>query len=203
MLKKAEKPENAQPAAKRKLTRAERKQIGAIIRQAKGDGKPHTVQDSIPFWNLYPDGLCRLDDRLFSKTIAYEDDQRDIFERLCDFYNGYDPSIGVQMTLSSRHEDKNGNLFSMDAQGDALDDMRMEASGILQIQYERGNNGFVKRKYFSRFVVGLSAFWQETLYFGKFFRNTENSNTKKENARTIQIGKCGHFLFVRSCLELD
>ena len=69
MLKKAEKPENAQPAAKRKLTRAERKQIGAIIRQAKGDGKPHTVQDSIP------DGLCRLDDRLFSKTIAYEDVQ--------------------------------------------------------------------------------------------------------------------------------
>ena len=156
MLKKAAKPENAQPAARRKLTRAERKQIEAIIRQAKGDGKPHTVQDSIPFRNLYPDGLCRLDDRLFSKTIAYEDvnyrlagpdDQRDIFERLCDFYNGYDPSIGVQMTLSSRHEDKNGNLFGMDAQGDALDDMRVEASSILQMQYERGNNGFVKRKY--------------------------------------------------------
>ena len=156
MLKRTAKPENVQPAAKRKLTRAERKQIEAIIRQAKGDGKPHTVQDSIPFRNLYPDGLCRLDDRLFSKTIAYEDvnyrlagpdDQRDIFERLCDFYNGYDPSIGVQMTLSSRHEDKNGNLFGMDAQGDALDDMRVEASGILQIQYERGNNGFVKRKY--------------------------------------------------------
>ena len=91
MLKKAEKPENVQPAAKRKLTRAERKQIEAIIRQAKGDGKPHTVQDSIPFRNMYPDGLCRLDDRLFSKTIAYEDvnyrlagsdDQRNIFERL-------------------------------------------------------------------------------------------------------------------------
>ena len=122
MLKRTAKPENSQPAAKRKLTRAERKQIEAIIRQAKGDGKPHTVQDSIPFRNLYPDGLCRLDDRLFSKTIAYEDvnyrlagpdDQRDIFERLCDFYNGYDPSIGVQMTLSSRHEDKNGNLFGM------------------------------------------------------------------------------------------
>lgn len=35
----------------------------------------------------------------------------------------------------------------MDAQGDALDDMRVEASGILQMQYERGNNGFVKHKY--------------------------------------------------------
>ena len=105
MREKAEKP------AKRKLTRNQRKQIEAVIRQAKGDGKPHTVQDSIPFWNLYPDGLCRLDDRHFSKTIAYADvsyrlagpdDQRDIFERLCDFYNGYDPSIGVQVTLDSR-----------------------------------------------------------------------------------------------------
>ena len=156
MLKRTAKPENAQPAAKRKLTRAERKQIEAIIRQAKGDGKPHTVQDSIPFRNLYPDGLCRLDDRLFSKTIAYEDvnyrlagpdDQRDIFERLCDFYNGYDPSIGVQMTLSSSHKAGGGDLFRMAAQGDDLDGIRAEASGILQTQYERGSNGYVKRKY--------------------------------------------------------
>ena len=34
---------------KRKLTRQEKKQIDALIRQAKGDGKPHTAQDSIPF----------------------------------------------------------------------------------------------------------------------------------------------------------
>lgn len=48
MREKAEKP------AKRKLTRAERKQIEAVIRQAKGDGKAHTVQDSIPFQNMFP-----------------------------------------------------------------------------------------------------------------------------------------------------
>lgn len=104
---------NERPArAKRKLTRAERKQIEAVVRQAKGDGKAHTVQDSIPFRNIFPDGLCRLDGNSFSKTIAFADvnyrlagpeDQRDIFEHLCDFYNGYDPSIGVQMTLSSRY----------------------------------------------------------------------------------------------------
>ena len=96
---------------RRRLTRQERKQIEAVIRQAKGDGKNHTVQASLPFRNMHPDGLCRLDDRHFSKTIAYADvsyrlagpdDQRDIFERLCDFYNGYDPSIGVQMTLFIR-----------------------------------------------------------------------------------------------------
>ena len=33
---------------KRKLSRQERKQIDTLIRQAKGDGKPHTAQDSIP-----------------------------------------------------------------------------------------------------------------------------------------------------------
>ena len=48
MREKAEKP------AKRKLTRAERKQIEAVVRQAKGDGKAHTVQDSIPFQNMLP-----------------------------------------------------------------------------------------------------------------------------------------------------
>ena len=141
---------------RRRLTRHERKQIEAVIRQAKGDGKNHTVQASLPFRNMHPDGLCRLDDRHFSKTIAYADvsyrlagpdDQRDIFERLCDFYNGYDPSIGVQMTLSSSHKAGGGDLFRMAAQGDELDGIRAEASGILQTQYERGSNGYVKSKY--------------------------------------------------------
>ena len=149
----------AAPAkGKRKLTRAERKQIEAVIRRAKGDGKPHSVQDSIPFRNIYPDGLCRLDDGAYSKTIAFEDvnyrlagpdDQRDIFEHLCDFYNGYDPSIGVQITLCSRYADSGSyeNLFGIQKQGDELDGIRDEAVGILRTQYERGSNGYVKTKY--------------------------------------------------------
>ena len=130
MREKAEKP------AKRKLTRNQRKQIEAVIRQAKGDGKNHTVQDSIPFQNMFPDGLCRLEGGTFSKTIAFEDvnyrlagpeDQRSIFESLCDFYNGYDPSIGVQMTLSSSHKAGGGDLFRMAAQGDELDGLEEKA----------------------------------------------------------------------------
>ena len=66
MREKAEKP------AKRKLTRNQRKQIEAVIRQAKGDGKNHTVQDSIPFQNMFPDGLCRLEGGTFSKTRSEE-----------------------------------------------------------------------------------------------------------------------------------
>lgn len=50
IVEKAVKPESVQSVAKRKLTRAERKQM------KPSSGKPHTVQDSIPFRNLYPDG---------------------------------------------------------------------------------------------------------------------------------------------------
>lgn len=32
---------------KRKLTRAEKKEIAAVIQAAKGDGKPHTAQQTI------------------------------------------------------------------------------------------------------------------------------------------------------------
>ena len=150
--------EKAERPAKRKLTRNQRKQIEAVIRQAKGDGKAHTVQESIPFQNMFPDGLCRLEGGTFSKTIAFEDvnyrlagpeDQRSIFESLCDFYNGYDPTIGVQMTLSSRYVEHGPeeDLFGIRPQGDDLDPIREDAAGILRFQYERGSNGYVKTKY--------------------------------------------------------
>ena len=129
-----------------------------MVRQAKGDGKAHTVQESIPFRNMFPDGLCRLEGGTFSKTIAFEDvnyrlaspeGQRDIFEHLCDFYNGYDPTIGVQMSLSSRYVEHGPeeDLFGIRPQGDDLDPVREDAAGILRFQYERGSNGYVKTKY--------------------------------------------------------
>ena len=58
---------------KRKLTRAEKKQIAAVIRQAKGDGKAHTAQQTIPYLAMYPDGICKVTGRKYSKTVAFED----------------------------------------------------------------------------------------------------------------------------------
>ena len=114
----------------RKLTRAERKQIEAVVRQAKGDGKAHTVQDSIPFRNMFPDGED------VNYRLASPEDQRDIFEHLCDFYNGYDPTIGVQVSLSSRYVEHGPeeDLFGIHSQGDDLDPIREDAAGILRFQ---------------------------------------------------------------------
>ena len=64
---------SAKPNPPRKLTRAEKKQIAEIIRQAKGDGKAHTAQQTIPYIQMYPDGICKVTGRKYSKTVAFED----------------------------------------------------------------------------------------------------------------------------------
>ena len=46
------------PKEKVKLSREEKKQIAALIRQAKGDGKKHTAQQTIPYETMFPDGIC-------------------------------------------------------------------------------------------------------------------------------------------------
>ena len=58
---------------RRKLTRAEKKQIAAVIRQAKGDGKAHTAQQTIPYLAMYPDGICKVTEKRYSKCVVFED----------------------------------------------------------------------------------------------------------------------------------
>lgn len=128
---------------KRKLTRQEKKQIDALIRQSKGDGKPHTAQDSIPFERMYKDGICRLANGRYSKCIEFEDinyqlaqpdDKTAIFEALCDMYNSFDASISVQLSLISRHANKEDfkSSITIAPQNDDFDSIRAEYTEMLQ-----------------------------------------------------------------------
>lgn len=56
-----------------KLTAAEKREISRILETARGDGKVHSAQDTLPFRQMYPDGLCKLDDHTWSKCIEFED----------------------------------------------------------------------------------------------------------------------------------
>ena len=93
---------------RRKLTRAEKKEIAALIRAAKGDGKAHTAQQTIPYLAMYPDGICKVTEKKYSKSIAYDDinyqlaqadDKTAIFENWCDFLNYFDASVNVQLSF--------------------------------------------------------------------------------------------------------
>ena len=66
-------PKSPAAGAKRKLTRAEKKQIAEAIRKAKGDGKARTAQQTIPYLAMYPDGICKVTEKRYSKCVVFED----------------------------------------------------------------------------------------------------------------------------------
>lgn len=159
MFKRAEPRKEAAPVkAKRKLKPAEKREIRKIMEAAKGDGKPHSAQDTLPFRQMYPDGLCKLDDTTWSRCIEFEDvnyqlaqpdGQTAIFEALCDMYNAHDASIGMELSLVCRKVNKEDfrKRIEIAAQGDKFDGVRSLYTDMLRSQLEHGNNGMVKTKF--------------------------------------------------------
>lgn len=144
--------------AKRKLTRAEKKQIAAVIKQAKGDGKPHTAQETIPYLQMFPDGICRISEKRYSKSIAFEDinyqlaqadEKTAIFENWCDFLNYFDSSVSVQLSFINQGTRRTDAEKSIDipARNDVFQTIRSEYTAMLKDQLAKGNNGLVKHKY--------------------------------------------------------
>lgn len=143
---------------KAKLTLKEKREIRRIIEEVQGDGKPHSAQDTLPFRQMYPDGLCRLDDTTWSRCIEFEDvnyqlagqdDQTAIFEALCDMYNAHDASIGMELSLICRKVNRSDfrKRIEIAAQEDAFDGVRLLYTDMLRKQLEHGNNGMVKTKF--------------------------------------------------------
>ena len=143
---------------RRKLTCAEKKEIAALIRAAKGDGKAHTAQQTIPYLAMYPDGICKVTEKKYSKSIAYDDinyqlaqadDKTAIFENWCDFLNYFDATVSVQLSFINRGTRSGGTeeVVAIPAQNDAFNSIRTEYADMLKHQLAKGNNGFVKSKY--------------------------------------------------------
>ena len=143
---------------KRKLTRQEKKQIDALIRQSKGDGKPirrrtaYRLNECIRtgFAALQTGGIpSALSLKILTISLPQPDDKTAIFEALCDMYNSFDASISVQLSLISRHANKEDfkSSITIAPQNDDFDSIRAEYTEMLQTQLERGNNGLIKTKF--------------------------------------------------------
>ncbi len=116
---------------RRKLTRAEKKQIAEAIRKAKGDGKARTAQQTIPYLAMYPDGICKVTEKRYSKCVVFEDinyqlaqadDKTAIFENWCDFLNYFDASVSVQLSFINQgtQREQAEKAISIPAQEDAF-----------------------------------------------------------------------------------
>ena len=157
-MQKAKQAKSPAAGAKRKLTRAEKKQIAEVIQKAKGDGKPHSAQQTIPYVQMFPDGICHVSGKRYSKSVVFEDinyqlaqadDKTAIFENWCDFLNYFDASVQVQLSFinqGGRGKDAE-TAIQIPAQDDAFNSIRIEYGDMLKHQLAKGNNGLVKSKY--------------------------------------------------------
>ena len=148
-----------------KLTRAEKKQLADIMAQAQKKKGPQTAQQTIPYQRMWPDGICRVTDHYYTKTIQFFDinyqlaqneDKEAIFEAWCDVLNYFSPDIRFQFsfvnTVASEAAFEQSVIIP--PQGDGFDDIREEYTQMLLNQVSKGNNGLQRTKYLT---FGLEA----------------------------------------------
>ena len=141
-----------------KLNRRKRREVRAAIAAARRPATVLSAQDSIPFERMFPDGICRVEGRFYSKTIQFQDinyqlsqseDKDAIFDGWCDFLNYFDASVKFQFSFvnSAANKETYRDRITIPLRGDEDDSLRAEYSAMLQSQLERGNNGLIKNKY--------------------------------------------------------
>ena len=107
---------------------------------------------------MFPDGICRVSPRYYSKTIqfwdvnyqlAQQEDQTAIFDEWCSFLNFFDASIHFQFSFvnSSTDPDAFARSIRIPPRNDGFNDVRAEYSAMLRSQLAQGNNGLTKTKY--------------------------------------------------------
>ena len=119
-----------------------------IVMQKKKDRKvkkiPKSAQQTIPYVEMCKDGICKVNSRLYTKTIRYNDinyqlaqneDKTAIFENWCDFLNYFDSSIFVQLSFINQKADirEFRKQITIPEQQDAFNDIRKEYSDMLKI----------------------------------------------------------------------
>ena len=128
------------------------------LREKRRESIPRTAQQSITYQNMYRDGICRVTDHFFTKTVVFGDinyqlalneDKTAAFEFWCDFYNYFDSSISLQISCMSQYANiaEMETVIDIPPHCDEFDDIRKEYDGILKAQMAKGNNGRIRRKY--------------------------------------------------------
>lgn len=135
-----------------------KKLVKQKLREKKNSNVPRTAQQSIPYQEMFRDGICRVDDRHYTKCIMFGDinyqlaqneDKTAAFEYWCDFYNYFDPSITVQISCMNQYvnvSEMEGSI-ELPMRNDEFDEIREEYAGVLKTQLAKGNNGLMRKKY--------------------------------------------------------
>lgn len=135
-----------------------KKLVKKKLREKKNSNVPRTAQQSLPYQEMFRDGICRVDDTHYTKCIMFGDinyqlaqneDKTAAFEYWCDFYNYFDPSISIQISCMNQYvnvSEMEGSI-ELPMKNDEFDEIREEYAGVLKTQLAKGNNGLMRKKY--------------------------------------------------------
>ena len=159
MFKIPSKEKKREFAMPKNLTKEEQKQVREIVEKARRTDKvPHTAQESIPFDRMFQDGICRVGQDYYTKTIQFADinyqlalqeDKTEIFEEWCAFLNFFDSSVHFELSFMNMATDAEAfsRSIAIPHQKDEFNGVRDEYSTMLFRQMEAGNNGLTKTKF--------------------------------------------------------
>ncbi len=143
------------------VTKAQQKQINEAKARALGKNKKEmSAQESIPFQRMFKDGICKVTDTLYTKTVRFNDinyqissneDKNAIFDSWCDFLNYFDSSVRFQFSFVNMtgQSDNVSESINIPIRDDGFADIAAEYQTFLNNQLSKGNNGLVKTKYLS------------------------------------------------------
>lgn len=132
---------------------------------------------------MYPDGICKVNERFYTKIIqfgdinyqlAQDEDQENIFAKYCDFLNAFDDTVKIQFLFQNQTADIEDlqNYIDIPFKKDDYEEIRTEYSSILHSQLEKGTNGFINVKY---------------IIFGVKSGNRKSAKLKLEQIETMII----------------
>lgn len=151
------------------VTKKDKKTLLERMRQISGVRKDRkTVQNTIPYIQMFKDGICQVSETVYSKTIQFNDvnyeladfeEKNRIFSRYCDMLNFFDNSVKFQLTFENQNREKDTLVKSIqiNPQNDDFDEIRQEYSDMLTAKILNGTNGQSCRKFIT-FAVDADSY---------------------------------------------
>ena len=153
----------AKPQNRKNNTTLSKEQIRQIqnrmsLLKSKNTNNKSATQNSIPYIEMFKDGVCYVSKDLFSRTIEFYDtdyetatfeDKENIFKRWSDIINYFDERIDFQFTYENQIVNIENEIRKIEifAQNDKFNAVRKEYSDMLCRQKKESNSGFVLRKF--------------------------------------------------------
>ena len=106
------------------------------------------AQQTIPYQEMYQDGICHIQNQLYSKSVccedinykeASDDEKTVLFELYCKLVNYFGPSVGFELSVVCYPADMEEyrKVLAIPAQGDQFDVIRKEYSDMLVRQVSK------------------------------------------------------------------